>query len=82
MEVKNYSVSKDTAALISCLEELSTVHSHIYEALAMHYDERAVESELGEAVFSKLCEVRNEVYKLIQAEMEENLCTTSTEKEI
>lgn len=85
MDIKNYSVSKDTAALISCLEELSTVHEHIYEALSLHYDENQIgyEDKVGGQIFSKLFEVRKEVFEIIREVIEENLSSiTSGDKEI
>ena len=41
-----YRVSKETAALLSCIEELSTLYGHIYDALSLTYALQVVDSEL------------------------------------
>lgn len=80
--MEKYKVSEDTAALIGCIEKCNDLHDYIYDALVKHYDEKAVEREIGSPVFDKLQEVREELFKVLNAVIAENLCTTSTEKEI
>ena len=40
MEVRTYNLTKETSALITCIEQCTELHSNILEALEMFYDER------------------------------------------
>lgn len=81
MQINKYSVSKDTAALLTCLEELSEVHNHVYSAIALHYSEEQAE-DIGQRITLSLMEARESIYEIIKGIIEENLCSSEDKKEI
>lgn len=85
MKINSYSITQDTAAVLTCIEEASTLWGHIYEAIAMHYDEAQIgtgEAKIGNNIFEALQTIQNELFEIMQGEIIENLCTTSEKKEI
>lgn len=89
MKINSYSITQDTAAVLTCIEEASTLWGHIYEAIAMHYDEAQIgtgeaedKEKIGNNIFEALQTIQNELFEIMQGEIVENLCTTSEKKEI
>ena len=79
-----YRVSKETAALLSCIEELSTLYGHIYDALSLTYDgvlqiDRGV---VGKALFDALQVVDSELYSFLSQSIRENLSPSSGVRQI
>ena len=89
MKINNYSITQDTAAVLTCIEEATTLWGHVYDAIAMHYDEAQIgtggadgKGKIGNNIFDALQTIQNELFEIMQGEIIENLCTTSKEKEI
>lgn len=87
MEIKEYKLSKETSALMTCIEELTELQGHVFEALEMFYDEaqiggEGVEGKIGSKLFDALGVARDELFAIMDGEIVQNLCTTSKEKEI
>ena len=78
----NYRISEDTAAMLGCIVECTKLQEHIIEVLTMHYEEKAVYGEIGSPIFEKIQAAKTELYKVLNGMIEENLLTTSTDKEI
>lgn len=79
MKVNEYTLSRDTAAVISCIEEINEVKKHVEEALLLHYEENGVwgEEGMGTPVFHALIQAKEELHKIVSYLIEENLCTTA-----
>lgn len=90
MEVRTYNLTKETSALITCIEQCTELHSNILEALEMYYDERQIaftgveedKEKIGYDLFNAIQKVQDELFKLAKEEVIQNLCTTSKDKEI
>lgn len=91
MEIKEYKLTKDTSAIVTCIEEVTNLQGNIYEAIALHYDEAQIacgagveadKEKIGYKLFEALEVVRDKLFELMKNEVVENLCTTSKEKEI
>ena len=78
MKVNEYTLSRDTAAVISCIEEINEVKKHVEEALLLHYEESGVwgENGMGTPVFHALTQAKEELHKIVSYLIEENLCDT------
>jgi len=78
MKVNEYTLSRDTAAVISCIEEINEVKKHVEEALLLHYEESGVwgEEGMGTPVFHALTQAKEELHKIVSYLIEENLCDT------
>jgi len=78
MKVNEYTLSRDTAAVISCIEEINVVKKHVEEALLLHYEESGVwgENGMGTPVFHALTQAKEELHKIVSYLIEENLCDT------
>ena len=79
MKVNEYTLSRDTAAVISCIEKINEVKKHVEEALLLHYEESGVwgEDGMGTPVFHALIQAKEELHKIVSYLIEENLCTTA-----
>lgn len=78
LQFGNYSVSKGTAALLSCIEEKRDFYGHIREALSLNYGEEAIDEErVGKELFEALNKVEEELFSLLKDNIYENVNTLS-----
>ena len=84
LQIQKYSVTKETAALLSCIEELNTLYGHIYEALSLIYDPvmQVDGGVVGKELFEALRVVDSELYSFLSQSIRESLCITSGVREI
>ena len=84
LQIQKYSVTKETAALLSCIEELNTLYGHIYEALSLIYDPvmQLDGGVVGKELFEDLRVVDSELYSFVAQSIRESLCSTSGVMEI
>lgn len=84
LQIQKYSVTKETAALLSCIEELNTLYGHIYEALSLIYDPvmQVDGGVVGKELFEALRVVDSELYSFVAQSIRESLCSTSGVREI
>lgn len=84
LQIQKYSVTKETAALLSCIEELNTLYGHIYEALSLIYDPvmQVDGGVVSKELFEALRVVDSELYSFVAQSIRESLCSTSGVRKI
>ena len=84
LQIQKYSVTKETAALLSCIEELNTLYGHIYEALSLIYDPvmQVDGGVVGKELFEALQKADSELCSFVAQSIRESLCSTSGVREI
>lgn len=66
LQINNYAVSKETAALLTCLEEIRDIYGDIKEALSINYSLEDVErGKVGKEIFDALDTISDKLLEMV-----------------